>query len=141
MLLHKPRKKDSWQLPQGGVEDGEDYQQAALRELKEEAGIDAKLIGKSENVYKYDFPPSYRRFRPDKVCGQRIEFSFGIVETDTEVQVDQREIDKFVWINPDQLGKYIKRKKYADFIRGLVEEGVGILGINAKYCGKNSKPN
>ena len=31
--------KNFWQMPQGGVEDGEDYYKAALRELKEETNI------------------------------------------------------------------------------------------------------
>ncbi len=35
LLLHKPRKRDAWQLPQGGCEEGETIEQAALRELME----------------------------------------------------------------------------------------------------------
>ena len=67
LLLHKPRKKDAWQIPQGGVDEGETHEEAALRELKEESGLVGKLVGKSETVYQYDFPDSYRRFRPDNV--------------------------------------------------------------------------
>jgi len=131
LLLHKPRKKDSWQLPQGGVEEGESIEQAAIRELKEEAGVNAKVIGKSERVYQYDFPTSYRKFRPDNVCGQRLEFVLGIIDEDQEIIVDRDEIDSFVWTNAEGLSKYLKRKEYCKFVQGLVEEGVKLLGSHS----------
>ena len=123
LLLHKPRKQDSWQLPQGGAEEGEDTAQTALRELSEEAGIhSAKLIGKGSDVYQYDFPASYRRFRPDNVRGQRIEFVIATVPADTVVQVDRKEVDKFVWVSPSDLQRYIRRKEYLELVYRLIEE-------------------
>ncbi len=127
LLLHKPRKNDAWQLPQGGVEEGETTEQAALRELKEEAGIEAKVLGKSENRYKYDFPASYRRFRPDKVCGQCIEFVFAKTEPNVQIQVDHNEIDNYVWILPDEVSTYIKRKAYIELFQKLVKDGMKLL--------------
>ncbi|NOS68279.1 MAG: NUDIX domain-containing protein, partial [Candidatus Peribacteraceae bacterium] len=89
LLLHKPRKKDAWQLPQGGVEGDENVTEAALRELKEEAGLDGcRVLGVSERVYQYDFPESFRRFRPDNVKGQRIEYVFALAPKDAIVTVD-----------------------------------------------------
>ena len=117
LLVHKPRKKDAWQLPQGGCEEGETIEQAAARELQEEAGITADILGKSDEVYQYDFPASYRRFRPDNVKGQRIEYVFAITDAETEVQVDNDEIDRFVWVTHDEIGEYIKRKEYLDLIQ------------------------
>ena len=47
-----------WVLPKGTVEDGESFKQAALREVSEEAGVEAvivKYIGKTEyNFRGYD---------------------------------------------------------------------------------------
>ena len=128
LLLHKPRKKDSWQLPQGGVDGGESIEEAALRELKEEAGIGANLLGKSQTVYQYDFPSSYRRFRPDNVCGQRLEFVIGVVEPEIKITVDNDEIDDYVWASLEDIGKHIKRKEYLDVIRKLVSEGKKLVG-------------
>ncbi len=128
LLLRKPRKKDAWQLPQGGVEEGESIEEAALRELKEEAALDARIFGKSAQVYQYDFPPSYRRFRPDNVCGQRIEYVFALAPEDQPVTVDGKEIDAYVWVLPEQLHLYIKRPEYLDIVHKLAEEGTLLLG-------------
>jgi putative (di)nucleoside polyphosphate hydrolase len=128
LLLHKSRKRDAWQLPQGGVEKGETLEQAALRELKEEAGVDGNILGTSEKFYKYDFPASYRRFRPDNVCGQTLQFVLMSLAPDVKVQVDDREIDKHVWVPFDQVEKYIRRKKYLRTIHQLLEEGEKLLG-------------
>src|SRR5262245_29192941 len=46
-----------WQMPQGGIDKGEDPAAAALRELHEETSIrSAKIIAESPEWYKYDLP-------------------------------------------------------------------------------------
>jgi putative (di)nucleoside polyphosphate hydrolase len=127
LLLRKPRKRDAWQLPQGGVEQGETTEIAALRELKEEAGISARIISVSKKCYQYDFPSSYRRFRPDDVCGQCIRFVFAVPSDDSPIQVDMKEIEDHVWILPEQLPRYLKRKVYLHMVQELVEEAKKLL--------------
>jgi putative (di)nucleoside polyphosphate hydrolase len=122
LLLRKPRKRDSWQLPQGGIEEGETVEVAALRELKEEAGIHAKIICSSEQCYQYEFPVSYRRFRPDHICGQCIRFVIAEPEGDATVQVDGKEIYEHVWVLPEELSRYIKRKAYLQVVQRVWEE-------------------
>mgnify|MGYP001619208557 CR=1 FL=1 len=128
LLLHKPRKRDAWQLPQGGVEEGETIEQAAFRELEEETGISgAELLGESEHRYQYDFPASYRRYRPDNVCGQCIAYVFALAPERTDVRVDGKEVDSHVWVIAENLGKYIRRKKYFDIVKKLVAEASALL--------------
>jgi putative (di)nucleoside polyphosphate hydrolase len=46
-----------WQMPQGGIDAGEDPADAALRELVEETGIRAvKILGETEGWLRYDLP-------------------------------------------------------------------------------------
>lgn len=129
LLLHKPRKKDAWQLPQGGCEGDETISQTAFRELQEEAGIsDVRHLGDSEKFYKYDFPTSFRRFRPDHVCGQKIHFVFAMAPESVEVKVDGKEIDKYVWVLPNQIHQYVKRKEYLGLVNELIRDAVAAAG-------------
>ena len=46
--------KNFWQMPQGGIDEGEDYYEAALRELKEETSIvNVKLIQEIDKKLTY----------------------------------------------------------------------------------------
>jgi len=49
--------KKFWQMPQGGVDEGEDFLRAAYRELEEETSIkNVKLIKELENTTTYELP-------------------------------------------------------------------------------------
>ena len=49
--------KDFWQMPQGGVDEGEDFLSAAYRELEEETNIkNVKLIKELDGMTTYELP-------------------------------------------------------------------------------------
>lgn len=50
----------NWQFPQGGVDEGEDVEAAARRELTEETGaVTVSRLGRTDGWMTYDFPPDY----------------------------------------------------------------------------------
>ncbi|MEL0253193.1 MAG: RNA pyrophosphohydrolase, partial [Novosphingobium sp.] len=53
------KEMDAWQMPQGGIDDGEDLHAAALRELQEETGVSSNLvtiIAETRDELLYDLP-------------------------------------------------------------------------------------
>ena len=49
-VIPEDRSEDRWQLPKGIVDEGESPEQAAVREVREEAGIDVEIIEKIETI-------------------------------------------------------------------------------------------
>jgi 8-oxo-dGTP diphosphatase len=45
LIVHRGRY-DDWSFPKGGVDEGESLEQAALREVKEEAGLECEIVRK-----------------------------------------------------------------------------------------------
>ncbi|XP_018835350.1 nudix hydrolase 26, chloroplastic-like [Juglans regia] len=51
----------AWQMPQGGIDEGEDPRTAVIRELREETGVNsAEIIAEAPYWLTYDFPPEVR---------------------------------------------------------------------------------
>lgn len=60
----------SWQMPQGGVQKGEDLQIAALRELKEEIGTNnVRMLARHPEILRYEFP-DFMQYRGGVFCGK-----------------------------------------------------------------------
>ena len=103
-------KVAAWQMPQGGIDDGEKPSVAALRELVEETGVTADLvqfIAKTEGWVTYDLPPDLLgKVWGGKYRGQRQKwFLYRYLGGDDQVQIasDHPEFSMWRWIEADQM--------------------------------------
>ena len=98
-----------WQLPQGGIDPGEDPATAVLRELAEEIGTDkAIIIGEHPDWLTYDLPPELLgRTLGGRYRGQRQRwFALRFTGRDSDVQLDldpHPEFDAWRWAALDEL--------------------------------------
>jgi putative (di)nucleoside polyphosphate hydrolase len=112
-----------WQMPQGGIDEGEDVEEAAFRELHEETGIRrARILLTTPGWLAYDFPPRYRR-RGKKWIGQKQKWVVMLFEgQDEEVDLNVHqpaEFERWRWARLDELEALIvpfKRQVYAELV-------------------------
>ena len=115
---------DAWQMPQGGIDDGESPRQAAFRELKEEIGTDdADVIAESRRWFRYDVPPELARKKwGGRWSGQKqkwVVMLFKGSDSEINLSTEHPEFDAWRWVavkNLPELAVSFKRQLYLDVI-------------------------
>lgn len=122
-----------WQMPQGGIDAGEDVEVAARRELYEETSVkNASLIRESDRWYTYDFPEhligvsSKGKFRGQKQKWFAFRFEGKDDEINLVVPGHKQEFDEWRWAKLDELPDLIvtfKRGVYDELVRDFRDLG------------------
>lgn len=117
-----------WQMPQGGIDKGEDPAQAALRELYEETGMKTvSLLEEAPNWINYDLPPHLvGRALKGKYRGQTQKwFAYRFEGDESEIAINPppvghiAEFDRWEWKPMEELPDLIvpfKRKVYEEVV-------------------------
>lgn len=101
-------RQSGWQMPQGGIDDGETSESAVWREMSEEIGTDkAILLAESEVWRSYDLPADISgRIWGGRYSGQTqrwFVFRFRGADDDINIHGHHREFSKWCWLPGDQL--------------------------------------
>ena len=123
----KDNPSDKWQMPQGGVDKGEDFITAMRRELIEETSIkNIKILKEIQNMYQYELPNNLVGIIwKGKFRGQRQKwFITKFLGKDNEINLDTQhpEFIDWKWIDPQDLPKVIvdfKKELYLNLLKEI----------------------
>jgi putative (di)nucleoside polyphosphate hydrolase len=118
--MDRPKGTDAWQMPQGGIDEGEEAEAAALRELFEETGIRAELVdilAHSKEEHFYDLPDDMiGRIWNGKYRGQRqiwFLMRFKGSDADINIETEHPEFTSWQWVEaltvPQRIVPFKKR--------------------------------
>ena len=123
----KDNPGDKWQMPQGGVDKGEDFITAMRRELIEETSIkNIKILKEIQNMYQYELPKNLVGIIwKGKFRGQRQKwFITKFLGKDDEINLDTQhpEFIDWKWIDPNDLPEVIvdfKKELYLNLLKEI----------------------
>ena len=106
LLWAKRVGQDGWQFPQGGIDEGEQADDAMYRELYEEVGLkkdDVKLVAVTNGWLHYKLPEKLRRNQQPKCIGQKQKwYLLKLTAEESAIRFDcgnKAEFDGWKWVS------------------------------------------
>ena len=123
----KDNPVDKWQMPQGGVDNGEDYISAMKRELFEETSIKSiEVLEEIERFFEYELPKNLIGIIwKGKFRGQKQKWfitKFVGKEKEINLKTKNPEFIEWKWIPPEELPNVIvdfKKNVYLDLLKDI----------------------
>ena len=120
---------NKWQMPQGGVDQGEDYFTAMKRELFEETSIkNIKILKEIDEIFEYELPNHLiGKIWKGKFRGQKQKWfitKFTGEDSEINLKTNNQEFIDWKWIFPNELPTVIvdfKRELYIKLLEKIKE--------------------
>ena len=124
--IRMPAGLARWQMPQGGIDAGETRRQAALRELREEIGIDRPdVLAKSQGWLYHEVPDEIAQgMMGGRYRGNRQKwFAMRFTGTDADINLatEHPEFDAWEWVSPEQLPELVAPFMHSLYLDILAE--------------------
>jgi len=119
---------EAWQMPQGGIDEGEAPRDALFREMEEEIGTrNAKIMAEYDGWLSYDLPDHLiGKLWKGKYRGQRMKWfllRYLGEDSDIDLHTHQPEFSEWKWLEMDKVPESI-----VDFKRALYTKLVEFFG-------------
>jgi 8-oxo-dGTP diphosphatase len=118
LIVHRPRY-DDWSLPKGKDEPGETAEDAAIREVREEAGQPARVIAPlGESAYR-------------TASGDKVVRWFTMRATGSQDFVPNDEVDRIAWLAPEAAADLLSYERDRDLVKAV--DASTLLGTGTLY--------
>jgi len=118
LVVHRPRY-DDWSLPKGKDEPGETAEDAAIREVREEAGQQTRVIAPlGESAYR-------------TTNGDKIVRWFAMRAIGPQDFVPNDEVDRISWLHPEAAAKILSYDRDRDLVKAV--DGTALLGTGTLF--------
>lgn len=112
-------EKGYFKFPGGGIDEGETPEQAAIREAKEELGIDIFIEKFSTVVSRFDWPRTMQKeygFR-----GQEKRFCLAYFDSEIPLEIEHNAAE-VLWVKPREIWKYFNYPEQPERTKKVFEE-------------------
>ncbi len=95
-LILQHSKEKTWELVKGGLEEGENFEDAARREVKEETGLDINKLIKLESELSFEYKKEFH-----ETLGHRAVFKsfISIVPLESKISLIDPVFSKYEWVD------------------------------------------